>query len=141
MLGHLAEIDGQVFGRRREHAHAVAHGRQRVVAHQVETSQRERGRRGFFDQQLRAGDGETSPALMMRAPPTVTPLMLTRLSGDGIEQPAPGHGAQRWPSGGLSGGGASIVVGAHGARCRIEHHARAVTRLVLRGAQHDRRVE
>ena len=37
----------------------------------------------------------TSPALMMRAPPTVTPLMLTRLSGDGVEQPASGHGAQR----------------------------------------------
>ena len=58
MLGHFAEIDGQVFGRRRQRAHAVAHGRQRVVALEIEASQRERARLRLFDQQLRAGDGD-----------------------------------------------------------------------------------
>ena len=40
------------------------------VALELEAAQRQRLRRGFFDQQLAPAMVSTSPAMMMRAPPT-----------------------------------------------------------------------
>jgi hypothetical protein len=135
----ITEIDGQVFGRRREHAHAVTDGRQGVIAHQIKTSQREYSGRDLFHQQLRAADGDDVARGHDACARNGHAIDAHATFGRGIEQPAPGHGAQaRWRR---ALGHRVVVVGADRSRRRIKHYARPVTRLVLPAAQNDRRVE
>ncbi len=81
----------------------------------------------------------TSPVAMTRAPPTATPLMLTRLSDAASNNQRPATArrlAGAGPSGTASSWSERIAPDAESNTTRV-----AVTRLVLRAAQDDRRVE
>jgi hypothetical protein len=137
--GNVAEIDGLIFRGRRERAHAVTDRRQRVVANQVEAAQRDGRVGGLFDQQLRAGDGDDIAGDDHAGAAHGDAIDAHAALGRGIEQPAARDRAQ-------AGRGRSfgrcrvIMVGPHEATRRIEHHARAKSRLFLLGTQDDGRV-
>ncbi len=138
---HLAELDGQFFDRHHERAHAVADGRQRVGALEIEAPQGERARLRLFNQELRARDrddvaGDDDARARHRYA-----IDADAAFGRGIEQPAPGHRPQRGERRRVGRCRGIVVIRAHGTRARIDDHPRAVMRLALRGAQHDRRVE
>ena len=95
IVGHLAELDGQVFDRRRQRAHAVAHGRQRVVAFEIEAPQ------ARACAACASSTRSCEPAIVMHVARDDDARARHRHAvdadaafGRGIEQPAAGHRAQ-----------------------------------------------
>jgi hypothetical protein len=74
-VGHFAQVDGQVLGRRLHVRTLSPTGGSVSVPSSSKRTQRQLARLGLFDQQLRAAMVITSPAMTMRAPCTGTPLM------------------------------------------------------------------